>query len=100
MTTLQDKLDFCQLVEPDKDFGIVKFSNNEIFLYKDYLRREGYGDKVTNEYLESLCMRWLIENQEKLTHVDGLRFPVSKYFCTVRRLSIDSIIKLALEMNK
>lgn len=110
-STLQNKLEFCQLMLPKIEFGtrdngygkdeVIQITNNGNW----YPHEPKQGFKVTDERIESLCMRWLIENQERQTKIirerkyGGGSMNVQEYFLW-GKLNIDSIISLALKMNK
>ena len=92
MTTLEDNLKFCQIVEPDNDFIMETFYTGTVIKNKT-------SDEYANyTYIESLAMRWLIDNQRKITCIEG--YTVLEDFSNGDDISIDNIIKLAIEMNK
>ena len=106
MITLEDKLKFCQLVEPDKDFTILDLDHCGQFIAW-VITPDDYQAVLHND-LESLCMRWLIDNQDKDTNVkdeyDLFDKPSFNTYLDVREwlstivFSIDNIISLALEL--
>lgn len=63
--------------------------------------KKGISQDVTQEHIESLCMRWIIDNWEKYMPSDlGWGYSLVKDYFSKNKLSIDLIITLALEMNK
>ena len=103
--TLDETLKFLQNLEPDKEFRI---ENNLVMM-------NNYGwVAVTQQYIESACMRWLKSNYNKESpqmrgrtdapYNTPIYFKVHEYLSFYSELdntiSIDNIIALSLSMDE